>query len=111
MMLHTYTPNQYPNQLLSFNFQHLTLSEIQPRQDFQTQGHYRKVKVKTRSHHDVTHLQTLTNTTTKYQLPTPYGFLDIARTKFERSVQQGQSCDFYRYIKQLLSPVAVGDIG
>ena len=27
-----------------------------------------------RSHHDVAHLQPLTNVPTKYQLPTPYGF-------------------------------------
>ena len=35
-------------------------------------------KVKSRSHHDVAHLQPLTNVPTKYQLPTPYGFQDIA---------------------------------
>ena len=42
-------------------------------------------KVKSRSHHDVAHLQPLTNVHTKYQLPTPYGFRDIARTRFYRS--------------------------
>ena len=49
-------------------------------------------KVKSRSHHDVTHLHSLTNVPTKYQLPTPYGFRDIARTRFcrSRSLQQGQ---------------------
>ena len=32
------------------------------------------------------------STTTKYQLPTPYGFRDIARTRFSnsRSLRQGQ---------------------
>ena len=37
-------------------------------------------------------LQPLTNVPTKYQLPTPYGFRDIARTRFyrSRSLRQGQ---------------------
>ena len=49
-------------------------------------------KVKSRSHHDVAHLQPLTNVSTKYQLPTPHGFQDIARTRFlnSRSLKQGQ---------------------
>ena len=50
-------------------------------------------KVKSRSHHGVVHLHPLTNVPTKYQLPTPYGFLDIARTRFyrSRSLLQGQT--------------------
>ena len=52
------------------------VSKKSPRQDFKTHGHYDKVKVKSRSHHDVAHLQTLPNIP-KYQLPTPYGFQDI----------------------------------
>ena len=49
-------------------------------------------KVKSRSHYDTAHLQPLTNVPTKYQLPTPYGFRDIARTRFYRlrSLQKGQ---------------------
>ena len=49
-------------------------------------------KVKSRSDHDVAHLHPLTIVPTKYQLPTPYGFRDIARTRFyrSRSLQQGQ---------------------
>ena len=45
------------------------------------------------SHHDVAHLKPSTNVPTKYQLPTPYGFQDIARTRFYRSssLQQGQT--------------------
>ena len=35
-------------------------------------------KVKSRSHHDVEHIHPLTNYPIKYQLPTPYGFQDIA---------------------------------
>ena len=59
-------------------------------QDFKGQGHYDKVK--SRSHHNVAHLHPLTNVPTKYQLPTPYGFRDIARTRFSnsRSLRQGQ---------------------
>ena len=49
-------------------------------------------KVKSRSHHEVAHLQPLTNVSTNFQLPTPYGFRDIARTRFyrSRSLQQGK---------------------
>ena len=49
-------------------------------------------KVKSRSHHHAVHLQPLTNVPTKHQLPTPYGFRDIARTRFyrSRSLRQGQ---------------------
>ena len=117
--------------LPSINLLHLTVSEIEPRQDFIGQGHYGKVKgqikvspwrctptppnqspyqvstsytlrfpryspdkifklkvtkarsmVKSRSHHDVAHLNPLTNVPTKYQLPTPYGFRDTGRTNF-----------------------------
>ena len=49
-------------------------------------------KVKSRSDHDTAHLHPLANVPTKYQLPTPYGFRDIARTTFyrSRSLRQGQ---------------------
>ena len=49
-------------------------------------------KVKSRSHHDVLHLHTLGNVPTQYQLPTPYSFQDVPRTRFcmSRSLQQGQ---------------------
>ena len=59
-------------------------------QDFKGQRHYDKVK--SRSHHDAVHLQHLTNVPTKHQLPKPYGFRDIARTRFyrSRSLRQGQ---------------------
>ena len=33
-------------------------------------------------HHDIAHLHFLTNLLFKYQLPTPYGFRDTARTTF-----------------------------
>ena len=59
-------------------------------QDFKGQGHYDKVK--SRSHHDAVRLQLLINVPTKHQLPTPYGFRDIARITFyrSRSLRQGQ---------------------
>ena len=49
-------------------------------------------KVKSRSHHDVAHLQPRTNVLTKYQLPTLNGFQDIAWTRFygSRPLLQGQ---------------------
>ena len=49
-------------------------------------------KVKSRPDHDTAHLHPLANVPTKYQLPTPYGFQDIARTRFCRSrpLWQGQ---------------------
>ena len=39
-------------------------------------------KAKSRSHHDIAYLQPLGNVNTKYQLPTPYSFRDIARQNF-----------------------------
>ena len=42
MMLHTYNPQ--PMSLPSNNFLHLTVSWIQPRQDFIGQGNHGKVK-------------------------------------------------------------------
>ena len=83
MTLHSYNPP--PMSLSSIKFLHLTVSEISPGQDFIGHGHYGKVKVKSKSHHDEAHLHLLTNVPTKYQLPTPYGFRDIARTRFYRS--------------------------
>ena len=49
-------------------------------------------KIISRSDHDAAHLHPLTNVSTKYQLPTPYGFRDIARTRFSnsRSLRQSQ---------------------
>ena len=59
-------------------------------QDFK--GQYSKVKGQSVSHHDMGHLKPSTNVPTKYQLPTPYGFQDIAQTRFYRSssLRQGQ---------------------
>ena len=72
------------------NILYLTVSKIWPRQNFKGRGHYNKVK--SRSHYVGAYLQPLTNVSIRCQLPTPYGFLDIARTGFSssRSLQQGQ---------------------
>ena len=74
--------------LTVLNLHQKTDTKVQ--QDFKGQGHYDKVK--SRSHHDAAHLQALTNVSTKHQLPTPYGFRDVARSRFyrSRSLQQGQ---------------------
>ena len=49
-------------------------------------------KDKSASHHDVGHLQPPTNIPTKYELPAPYVFQDLAltRTYRSRSPLQGQ---------------------
>ena len=39
-------------------------------------------KMVSRSHYDIAHLHPLTNVPSKYQLPTPYGLWDKARTNF-----------------------------
>ena len=83
-------------------------------QDFTGQGHYNKFK--SRSHHDAAHLQPSANVPTKYQLPRPYGFRDIAQTRFyrSRSLWQGQikvrprctptpPCCIYSYFKLSVS--------
>ena len=59
-------------------------------QDFK--GQYSKVKGQSVSHHDMAHLKPSTDVPTKYKLPTPYSFQDIARTRFYRSssLRQGQ---------------------
>ena len=74
--------------LTVLNLHQKTDTKVQ--QDFIGQGHYDKVK--SRSDHDVGHLHPLTNVPTKYQLPTTYGFQDIARTRIyrSRSLRQGQ---------------------
>ena len=74
--------------LPSINFLHLTVSKIQPGQDLIGEGHYGKGQIKV----TLNTYNPLTNVPTKYQLPTPYGFQDVARTIFyrSRSLQQGQ---------------------
>ena len=56
--------------------------EIELRKDFIGKGYYSKVRVQIKYHHDVTHLQPLTNVPTKYQLTTQYSFLDVAQEVF-----------------------------
>ena len=90
MTLHTYTPNQCPYQVsTSYTLQFPRYSPVKILELKVTTA---RSKVKSWSDHDAAHLHTLTNVTTKYQLPTAYGFQDIARTTFyrSRSLWQGQ---------------------
>ena len=72
-------------------------------------------KVKSRSHHNIVHLHPLTNVPTKYQLPTPYGFRDIARTRFSNSrslrkgqrSNQGQTMTLHTYTSLPMSPPCI----
>ena len=82
------TPNQCPYQVLSF----YTLQFQRYNPDKILKVTTAMSKVKSRSDHDVAHLQQPTNVPTKYEHPTPYSFRDIARTKFYRSssLQQAQ---------------------
>ena len=90
MKLHTYTPDQCPYQTstsYTLRFPTYSLDKI-----LEVKVTTARSKVKSRSHHDVLHLHTLANVPTQYQLPTPYSFRDIARTRFfrSRSLRQGQ---------------------
>ena len=88
-MLHTY--NSHLMSLPSINFLHFTVSEIQPGQDFIGQRLPQQGQRSHQGHNDVAHLQLPPNVPTKYQLPTTYGFRDIARTRFytSRSLRPG----------------------
>ena len=72
----------------------LTVLNLHQKTDPKVQQDFigQRSKVKSRSGHDVAQLHPLANVPTKYQLYTPYGFQDIARTRFyrSRSLQQGQ---------------------
>ena len=86
----TTPPNQCPYHIsTSYTLQFLRYS---PDKILYVKVTMARSKVKSRSLHDVAHLHPLTNIPTKYQLPTPYGFRDIARTRFSnsRSLRQGQ---------------------
>ena len=65
----------------SVNILQHTVSQIYPRQDFKSLGHY--TKVKSRSYHDIAHLHPPTNVSSKYQHSTPHGgFCNTAQTTF-----------------------------
>ena len=76
-------PNQYPYQVsTSYTLRFLRYS---PDNILKVKVTTARSKVKSRSDHDAAHLHPLSNIPTKYQLPTPYGFWDIAWTRFYRS--------------------------
>ena len=78
--------------LPSSNFLHLLISEIGSDKILKVKVTTAWSKVKSRSHHEIAHLHTLTNVATTYQLPTPYCLSDVARTRFSTSssLRQGQ---------------------
>ena len=85
MAMYTYSP-----QLLSYilRFLRYGLHKI-----LKVKVTMERSKVKSRSHFDVAHVYPITNVPTMYQLPTPYSFRDIARTRFSnsRSLWQGKT--------------------
>ena len=87
--LHT-RPNQCPYQVTTFYT--LWNPRNNPDKILKLMVTIRRSKVKSRSQNDVAHLQPITNIPTKNQLHTPYGFQDIAQTRFywSRSLRQGQ---------------------
>ena len=59
------------------------VSEIWPGQDFfNVKVITARTNVKSRSNYDEAQRHTLTNVPTKYEIPTPYGVQDMARTRF-----------------------------
>ena len=83
MTLHNYNPP--PVYLSSINFLHLNVSEISLGQGFIGQGHYGKAKGQIKVAPWRCTPTPPNQCPTKYQLLTPYGFRDIARTRFHRS--------------------------
>ena len=60
--------------LPSINLGHLTISEILPQENFKGQSHYSNIKDQIKvTPQAITHLHSLTNTPTRYQLPIPSG--------------------------------------
>ena len=90
-----------PMSIPSVNFQHLMVSKINPRTRFSNKMSLRKEEVKSRSHHYVAHLHTLTNVPTKYQLPTPYYHIQQASDEsgFEGNLFPGAPCRSGSYIE------------
>ena len=85
-------PNQFPHQASTFYT--LWNQRNNPDKILKLMVTMTRSKIKSRSHHDIAHLQPLSpqNVPTKYQLPTPYSFRDVPRTRFyrSRSLQQCQ---------------------
>ena len=93
MILHTCNPNQCSLTNEASTSYTLRFPRYNPDQILQVKVTMARSKVKSRSYTDIAHLHHLTNVTTKYQLPTPYGFRDIALTSFcrSKSLRQGQT--------------------
>ena len=92
--------------LQSINFLHLTASEIQPGQDFIGQGHYTKVKVKSRSYHDDAHLQPPNQC--PYQVSTCYN-LQFLRYRSEKLFPTACPPIQTPWVKTILDFIGQGD--
>ena len=92
--------------LQSINFLHLTASEIQPGQDFIGQGHYTKVKVKSRSYHDNAHLQPPNQC--PYQVSTCYN-LQFLRYRSEKLFPTACPPIQTPWVKTILDFIGQGD--
>ena len=109
MMLQTRTTNQCPYHIsTSCTLQFLRYS---PNKILQVKVTTARSKVKSRSHPDIAHPQPLTNVPTKYQLLTPYGFRDVAWTRFymlrtlrqDQRSKQGPTMTLHTYNPQPMS--------
>ena len=67
------------------NLLHLTDSLIWPREDFKGQGDYRKVKLPIKVAPRSGTPTPLTSVPTNFEIHTPYGLQDIARTRLSNS--------------------------
>ena len=79
MTLNTHR-NQCPYQ--SINFLYLMVSEIMHGQDFKGRGHYGRVESQIQVTPSCCTPTPQTNAPTKYRLPAPFGFQNIAWTRF-----------------------------
>ena len=89
MMLQTYSPKQCPYQVsasYTLRFQRYCLDKI-----VKVKVNMERSQDKSRSHHDVAHLQPPTNVLIKHQLPTPYSCRHKAQTRYYRSRSLWQS--------------------
>ena len=73
MTLHTYTPLTNVPTMYQLPTRY-SIRVIAQTRFYRSRSLRQGQKVKSRSDHDIAHLQPLTNVPTKYQLPTPYSF-------------------------------------
>ena len=101
-MLHTYTFK--PMSLPHINFPYLRVSEIQPGQNFIGQGDYSNVKGKIKVRPWCCTPTPLNNVPTNYQLPTPYGFRNIAQKILKVKVTRPRSNESHIIMVHTFTP-------